>query len=289
MFGFIFVLWYNIFSTKEGVVGLVLDGKKLAKENEILMYDEVEKLHEKGVFPSLATIIVGDYAPSVTYVNMKVRACARVGIDGRKIEIPSDYTTDQVVAEVEKLNNDKNVYGILIQHPLPKHIDEEKVFNSISPEKDVDGLSVYSKHYSSTAYGIIDLLKHYNIAMQGKHAVVVGRSNIVGKPVAKMLLSENATVTVCHSKTTNLPDLLKIADIIVVCIGKPHYIKKEWLKEGVVIVDAGYNAGNVGDVDPECFELASAYTPVPGGVGPMTISSLMKQTIIEAKLENSLM
>lgn len=270
-------------------MGLVLDGKKLAKENEILMYDEVEKLHEKGVFPSLATIIVGDYAPSVTYVNMKVRACARVGIDGRKIEIPSDYTTDQVVAEVEKLNNDKNVYGILIQHPLPKHIDEEKVFNSISPEKDVDGLSVYSKHYSSTAYGIIDLLKHYNIAMQGKHAVVVGRSNIVGKPVAKMLLSENATVTVCHSKTTNLPDLLKIADIIVVCIGKPHYIKKEWLKEGVVIVDAGYNAGNVGDVDPECFELASAYTPVPGGVGPMTISSLMKQTIIEAKLENSLM
>lgn len=269
-------------------MGLVLDGKTLAKQNELLMHEEVEKLKEVGVVPSLSTIIVGDYAPSVTYVNMKVRACARVGIDGRKIELSSELSTDDIIAEVEKLNRDKSVYGILIQHPLPRHIDEQKVFDSIAPEKDVDGLGTYSKHFSSTAYGIIDMLKHYGITIQGKHAVVVGRSNIVGKPVARMLLNENATVTICHSKTQNLPDLLKIADIVVVCIGKPHYIKKKWLKDGVVIVDAGYNAGNVGDVDPECFELASAFTPVPGGVGPMTISSLLKQTLIEAKLENNL-
>lgn len=264
-------------------MGIVLDGKKLAKENELLMAKDVEELKAKGIKPSLATIIVGDYAPSVTYVNMKVRACGRVGIDGRKIQLSSDITTDELIAEVEKLNADDDVFGVLIQHPLPKHIDEQKVFDCIAPEKDVDGLGVGSKHFSSTAYGIIDLLKHYNIQLQGKHAVVVGRSNIVGKPVARMLLSENATVTVCHSKTTNLADFLKIADIVVVCIGKSHYIKKEWLKEGAVIVDAGYNAGNVGDVDPACFEIASAYTPVPGGVGPMTISSLMKQTILQAK------
>lgn len=269
-------------------MGLVLDGKLLAKQNENIMREEVEKLQKVGITPSLVTIIVGDFAPSVTYVNMKIKACARVGIDGRKVELSSNLSTEEIIAEVQKLNDDKSVYGILIQHPLPRHIDEQKVFDSIAPEKDVDGLGTYSKHYSSTAYGIIELLKHHDIALQGKHAVVVGRSNIVGKPVARMLLNENATVTICHSKTQNLTELLKIADIIVVCIGKKHYIKKEWLKEGVVIVDAGYNAGNVGDVYPECFEIASAYTPVPGGVGPMTISSLLKQTIIEAKLENDI-
>lgn len=267
---------------------LVLDGKKLAKENEIKMREEVEKIKEKGIIPTLATIIVGDFAPSVTYVGMKLRACDRVGIVGKKVEIGNDATLEDVLSEVEKLNNDQNVFGILVQHPLPKHIDESKVFNAIKPEKDVDGLSKASCHYSSTAYGIIDLLKHYNIEIQGKHAVVVGRSDIVGKPVARMLLNENATVTVCHSKTINLQAHLSVADIVVICIGKPHYIKKEWLKEGVVIVDAGYNAGNVGDVDPEAFEISSAYTPVPGGVGPMTISSLMKQTIIQAKREYNL-
>ena len=272
----------------EGRMALVLDGKKLAKENEIKMRDEVEKLKEQGINPTLATIIVGSFPPSVTYVGMKVRACERVGIVGKKIEIPEEATQDEVLAEVEKLNNDPNVYGILIQHPLPKHIDEAIVFNAISPKKDVDGLSKASHHYSSTAYGIIDILKHYKIEIQGKHAVVVGRSEIVGKPVARMLLNENATVTVCHSKTTNLQAHLSVADIVVICIGKPHYIKKEWLKEGVVVVDAGYNAGNVGDVDPEAFEISSAYTPVPGGVGPMTISSLMKQTIIQAKRENGI-
>lgn len=268
---------------------IVMDGKELAKTNEVLMHDEVRKLNEVGVYPSLATIIVGDYAPSVTYVCMKMRACSRVGIKGRKIELSDKLTTEQIIEEVQKLNADKNVYGILIQHPLPKHIDEQRVFNAIAPEKDVDGLGVSTKHFSSTAYGIIDLLKYYNIDIVGKHAVVVGRSNIVGKPIARMLLDENATVTVCHSKTTNLSDLVKLADILVVCIGRSHYIKREWIKEGAVVVDAGYNAGNVGDVEPECFEIASAYTPVPGGVGPMTISSLMKQTIIEAKRQNNIL
>lgn len=267
---------------------LVLDGKQLAKENEIKMREEVECLNQKGIYPKLATIIVGNFAPSVTYVGMKVRACQRVGIIGEKIEIPEDATEEEVVAEVERLNNDPDVYGILIQHPLPKHLNESKIFNKISPEKDVDGLSKASCHFSSTAYGIIDILKHYNIEIQGKHAVVVGRSDIVGKPVARMLLNENATVTVCHSKTQSLEKHLKMADIVVICIGKPHYIKKEWLKEGVVVVDAGYNAGNVGDVDPSAFEISSAYTPVPGGVGPMTISSLMKQTLIQAKRQNNI-
>ncbi len=269
-------------------MALVLDGKKLAKENEIKMRDEVSRLKEQGIAPRLATIIVGSFPPSVTYVGMKVRACERVGIVGEKIEIAEDASEEEVIAEVERLNADPDVYGILIQHPLPKHLNEAKIFNKILPEKDVDGLSKASCHYSSTAYGIIDILKHYGVEIQGKHAVVVGRSEIVGKPVARMLLNENATVTVCHSKTQNLQAHLSIADIVVICIGKPHYIKKEWLKEGVVIVDAGYNAGNVGDVDPEAFEISSAYTPVPGGVGPMTISSLMKQTIIQAKRQNNI-
>ncbi len=193
---------------------------------------------------------------------------------------------------IKKLNDDESIDGILLQHPVPRQIDERLCFNSIIPSKDVDGVNSASfgkmamdrdAYVSATPYGIIRLLKHYNIEMAGKHAVVVGRSAILGKPMAMLLLKENCTVTVCHSRTENLPEIVKTADIVVGAVGKPRFIQKDWLKEGVVLVDAGYNAGNVGDIDLEnAKDIASAYTPVPGGVGPMTINTLMLQTIDSA-------
>ena len=188
------------------------------------------------------------------------------------------------------MNNDENVDGILLQHPVPKHIDERKCFNSIKMSKDVDGvtssgfgaMSMGEEAFvSATPLGIMKLLEHYNIEIEGKKAIVIGRSAILGKPIAMMLLNKNATVTIAHSKTKDLEKYVKEADILVACVGKPKFVKKEWLKDGVVIVDAGYNPGNVGDVDLEnATKVASAYTPVPGGVGPMTIVSLMYQTIL---------
>lgn len=274
-------------------MALELNGKVVALEVEETLKAQVEELKTKLNFtPVLATIIVGDDMASVTYVNMKAKACERMGLKSNIVRLDRETTTEQLLEVIDKLNADKAVCGILLQHPVPKHIDERACFDRIAMSKDVDGVNSASfgkmamdrdAYVSATPYGIIRLLKHYNIEMAGKHAVVVGRSAILGKPMAMLLLKENCTVTVCHSRTENLPEIVKTADIVVGAVGKPRFIQKDWLKEGVVLVDAGYNAGNVGDIDLEnAKDIASAYTPVPGGVGPMTINTLMLQTIDSA-------
>ena len=268
---------------------MILDGKTLAKERELALKEEVGTLKEKyNKVPVLATILVGDDPASVTYVRMKENACARVGIESIHVGLEASISEEELVNKIKELNDDENVDGILLQHPIPKHIDESRCFDSIGVNKDVDGVNTASfgafshgkeAFKSATPLGIMTLLEHYNVEFEGKYAVVVGRSAILGKPVSMLLLNKNATVTIAHSKTKNLPELLKQADIVVACVGKPEFIKKEWLKEGVVIVDAGYNPGNVGDVSKDAYEIASAYTPVPGGVGPMTINMLLTQTV----------
>ena len=270
---------------------LILNGKELSKIKEEQIRNKVASLKEKsGKNATLATIIVGDDPASQTYVRMKGNACARVGINSLKVELDKDTTTEELLKVIQDLNNDENIDGILLQHPVPKQIDERRCFNSINVEKDVDGvtscgfgkMSMGEEAYvSATPYGIMQILKHYNIELEGKRAVVIGRSAILGKPIAMMLLNNNATVTIAHSKTKNLEEIVKEADIVVACVGKPKFVKKEWLKQGVVIIDAGYNEGNIGDVDLEnAAEISSAYTPVPGGVGPMTIVSLIEQTVL---------
>lgn len=269
---------------------IVLNGKELAKKIEEELIQEVRVLKEMtGKIATLATIIVGNNPASVTYVKMKGNACERIGINSLKIELEENTTTEELLKVIENLNHNENIDGILLQHPVPKHIDERKCFNSISCKKDVDGvtsagfgmMSMQEEAYgSATPLGIMKILDYYNIEIEGKEAVVIGRSAILGKPIAMMLLNRNATVTIAHSKSKNLPEIVKRADIVVASVGKPNFVKKEWLKEGVVIVDAGYNAGNIGDVDlKNCISICKAYTPVPGGVGPMTIISLISQTI----------
>lgn len=269
----------------------ILNGKALSLKIEEELKEKVEKLKQiSGKTPVLATILVGDNPASVTYVRMKCKACERVGIESRQIHLQESTTTEELLAIIQELNDDENVFGILLQHPVPKGIDEQLCFDAISTKKDVDGVSSISfgkmcngeeAFVSATPLGIMRILEEYNIELEGKRAVVVGRSAILGKPVAMLLLNKNATVTICHSRTKNLEEILKQADIVVGAVGKPNFIKKEWLKEGVVLVDAGYNPGNIGDIDLEnAKEIASAYTPVPGGVGPMTIASLMSQTVL---------
>ena len=269
---------------------IILNGKELSKKIEEELKEKVRYLKEKtGKVATLATIIVGEDPASQTYVRMKGNACERIGINSLKIELDKNTTTEGLLEVIENLNADNNVDGILLQHPVPKHIDERKCFNSISPNKDVDGVTSAGfgamsmgedAFASATPLGIMKLLEYYGIDVEGKKAVVIGRSAILGKPIAMLLLNKNATVTSAHSKTKDWEKVVKEADIVVACVGKPKFVKKEWLKEGVIIVDAGYNPGNVGDVDLEnAIEIASAYTPVPGGVGPMTIVSLMFQTI----------
>lgn len=275
-------------------MSIELNGKIVAKACEEDLKFRVENLKSKlGFTPILATILVGDNPASVTYVNMKAKACERVGLESRIIRLGEDTTTELLLQVIEELNNNSSVCGILLQHPVPKQIDERRCFDAISLEKDVDGVNSHSfglmsmgidSYISATPLGIIRLLKQYNIELAGKHAVVVGRSAILGKPVAQLLLNENCTVTICHSKTSNLSDVLKTADIVVGAVGKPKFIKSEWLKDGVVLVDAGYNEGNVGDIDLDnCISKSTAYTPVPGGVGPMTINSLILQTVMSAE------
>jgi methylenetetrahydrofolate dehydrogenase (NADP+)/methenyltetrahydrofolate cyclohydrolase len=269
---------------------VVLNGKELSKKIEQNLKEKVSFLKEKtGKVPMLATIIVGDDSASQTYVKMKVNACERVGIKSLKIELDKSIKTEDLLSVISDLNADENVDGILLQHPVPRHIDERKCFNSIKVDKDVDGVTSANfgamamgeeSFASATPFGIMLLLDYYKIEIEGKRVVVIGRSPILGKPIAMMLLNKNATVTIAHSKTKDLEKIVKEADVVVACVGKPKFVKSEWLKEGVVIVDAGYNPGNVGDVDLEgAAGVASAYTPVPGGVGPMTIASLLSQTV----------
>lgn len=272
----------------------VIDGKAYAREVEAEIRALVQDIIAKtGKTPVLATILVGNNPASVTYVRMKGNACARVGMLSRKVELPESTTTQELLDVINRLNRDPEVCGILLQHPVPAHIDERACFDAISLEKDVDGVTTagfgraamgLDAFCSATPLAIVSLLKRYNIPLEGREAVVIGRSPILGKPVAALLLNENATVTIAHSKTRNLPDIVRRADIVVAAVGKPLFVKETWIKEGAVLMDAGYNAGNVGDIDLEaCIPHCSAYTPVPGGVGPVTIAMLMKQTAAAAQ------
>jgi len=273
------------------MAGQILDGKQLAAETEEKIRTRVEQLKAKanGETPILATILVGDDPASATYVKMKGNACERVGMGSIRVEMPSETTTEQLLAKIDELNNNPNVHGILLQHPVPEQIDERACFDAISLEKDVDGVTCLgfgrmamgeAAYGSATPAGIMRILESYDIALSGKHAVVVGRSPILGKPMALMLLNANCTVTICHSRTQNLPEFIKQADIVVGAVGKPEFIKAEWIKDGAVVVDAGYHPGGVGDIElGPLTERCQAYTPVPGGVGPMTINTLILQTL----------
>jgi len=279
---------------------LVLDGKALARSIEEALKARVSIYKEKTGerVPVLATILVGDDPASATYVRMKGNACQRVGMESRKIKLPSSTATEELLAEIDVLNRDSSVNGILLQHPVPKHIDERACFDAIALEKDVDGVTSWGfgrmamgefAYGSATPTGIMKLLDHYRIPIEGKRAVVVGRSPILGKPMAMMLLNRNATVTICHSRTVDLASVVREADIVVGAVGKPRFIQADWIKEGAVIVDAGYHPGRVGDVDLEqAAPRSSAYTPVPGGVGPMTIASLISHTVEAAERQAGL-
>jgi methylenetetrahydrofolate dehydrogenase (NADP+)/methenyltetrahydrofolate cyclohydrolase len=246
-------------------------------------------LARTGTKPCLATVIVGDDPASVTYVKMKENRSHRVGIESRHTAIPATATTLGVVTAITQLSDDPTVHGILLQHPSPPQVDESAAFEAIIPEKDVDGVTMHSFAamalgrpglVSCTPGGIIRLLGTYGVELSGRHAVVIGRSPILGKPIGMLLLGRDATVTYCHSKTRDLPSIVRTADIVVAAVGRPKFVKGDWLTPGVVVIDAGYNPGNVGDVDfDEAVERASLITPVPGGVGPMTIALLMEQTV----------
>jgi methylenetetrahydrofolate dehydrogenase (NADP+)/methenyltetrahydrofolate cyclohydrolase len=277
---------------------LVLEGKNLAKSIEESLKPRVAAYIEKsnGKIPVLATILVGDDPASTTYVRMKGNACQRIGMESRKIELPATTTTEELLAQIEALNQDPGVNGILLQHPVPERIDERACFDAIALEKDVDGVTSLGfgrmamgefAFGSATPTGIMTILDHYKIPIKGKRAVVVGRSPILGKPLAMMLLNRHATVTICHSRTIDLPDVVREADIAVGAVGKPKFIQGDWIKEGAVIIDAGYHPGGIGDVDLEAAApRSSAYTPVPGGVGPMTIVSLISQTLEAAEKQS---
>jgi methylenetetrahydrofolate dehydrogenase (NADP+)/methenyltetrahydrofolate cyclohydrolase len=267
----------------------IIDGKKISQEIKDELKEKVAVLKEQGTNICLAVIQVGSDPASSVYVGNKKKACAYVGIESLSYELPEETTEEELLDLVRKLNNDDKVNGILVQLPLPKQIDENKVIQTIAPQKDVDGfneknvgaLVVGSKGFvSCTPYGIIQLLKRSGIEIEGKHCVVIGRSNIVGKPMSLLLLRENGTVTICHSRTKNLKEIAKEADILVVAIGKPGFVDASYVKEGAVVIDVGIhrNENNklCGDVDFESVAPhTSAITPVPGGVGPMTIAMLM--------------
>ena len=274
----------------------VLDGKALAQKIEIELAVRIRRLKERSRNggPILATILVGSDPSSATYVKMKGAACRRVGMDSLPVILPEETTQEELLERIDALNVEPRVHGILLQHPLPAHIGERECFDRISLTKDVDGVTALGfgrmafqepAFGAATPIGIMALLHEYRVSLEGKHAVVVGRSPILGKPMAMMLLNANATVTVCHSKTEHLPELLGSADIVVGAVGKPHFIKGEWIKKDAVVIDAGYHPGGVGDIDLiSAIDRISAYTPVPGGVGPMTIASLIARTVNAAEI-----
>ena len=272
----------------------ILDGKALAQLAEENIKTNVSQLKEKGITPTLATILVGVDPASATYVKMKQNACARLGMDSIAVELSKETTTDELLEAIEKLNQDNNVHGILLQHPVPSQINERECFDAIDVNKDVDGVTCIGfgqmtmgedAFGSCTPAGIMRILEHYEIEISGKNAVVVGRSPILGKPMAMMLLNKNATVTICHSRTANLREHIQNADILVGAVGVPRLIQKDWIKNGAVVIDAGYHpAEKCGDIDlADIDSIASAHTPVPGGVGPMTINTLIFNTLLAAQ------
>ena len=272
----------------------ILDGKALAQLAEEDIKVHVSNLKEKGITPTLATILVGLDPASATYVKMKQNACARLGMDSIAVELSKDTSTQELLNTIEKLNSDNSVHGILLQHPVPSQINERQCFDAISAEKDVDGVTCIGfgqmtmgeeAYGSCTPAGIMRILEHYEIEISGKNAVVVGRSPILGKPMAMMLLNANASVTICHSRTVNLQEHIQNADILVGAVGVPRLIQKDWIKNGAVVIDAGYHpVEKCGDIDlADIDSVASAHTPVPGGVGPMTINTLILNTLLAAQ------
>jgi methylenetetrahydrofolate dehydrogenase (NADP+)/methenyltetrahydrofolate cyclohydrolase len=272
----------------------LMSGTALAQEIVERCAQHAQALFEtRGVRPSLATVLVGDDPASVTYVTMKRNRSAKAGIDSRLVRLPAETTTAELVSAVRALSDDPDVHGILLQHPVPAHIDERAAFEAIAPAKDVDGVTMHSfaamafgdpGFASCTPGGIIRLLDAYGVELSGRQAVVVGRSPILGKPMGMLLLARDATVTYCHSRTVDLASHVAAADIVVAAVGKPEFIKGHDIKPGAVVIDAGYNPGNVGDVDfAGAMERAALVTPVPGGVGPMTIAVLLEQTVDAAE------
>lgn len=280
----------------------LIEGKKISGEIREELRQEVELLKSKGITPGLVVILVGEDAASQVYVNSKAKTCEQLGYYSEVVRLPADTTQEALLDHIDRYNRDDRVHGILVQLPLPKHIAEKAIIDAIAVEKDVDGFHPVSvgnlmigdeSLLPCTPAGVIELLKRTGNDPAGKHAVVIGRSNIVGKPVSMLLLRENATVTICHSRTTNLPAIAKQADILVAAVGIPKLVKKEWVKEGAVVIDVGVNRlpdGKLcGDVDfDDVLDTAGWITPVPGGVGPMTITMLMANTLKSAKRANGI-
>lgn len=280
-----------------------IDGKAVSAKVKEEVTAEVEVLKKQGVCPGLAVVIVGDDPASRIYVNNKKKACQATGIYSEEYALPATTTQEELLALVETLNEKKNIHGILVQSPLPKGLDEGAVVEAIDPKKDVDAFHAYNVgkimigdyHFlPCTPAGIMELLKAYQIEVEGKRCVVIGRSNIAGKPMAMLLLHQNGTVTVCHSRTKNLPEVTGQADILVSAVGKAHFVTADMVKPGAVVIDVGMNRDEnnklCGDVDFDAVEPVASYiTPVPGGVGPMTIAMLLKNTVTAAKLQNGLL
>jgi methylenetetrahydrofolate dehydrogenase (NADP+)/methenyltetrahydrofolate cyclohydrolase len=267
----------------------LMDGRALAKRVLDGAAAKVARIRElTGVAPALATVLVGTDPASITYTRMKRKRCEEAGMRPVRIEMPEGTTTEELLVELGKLAADESIHGILLQHPVPKPIDKRAAFESIPVAKDVDGVTSATlgrvilgmpAYGSCTPAGIMRLLREYNVDLDGAHAVVIGRSPILGRPMASMLINAHATVTLCHSRTRSLPTIVRGADIIIAAVGKPRFVRGGWINTGAVVVDAGYNEGNIGDVDFEgAIEPASLITPVPGGVGPMTIATLIDQT-----------
>ena len=274
----------------------LMDGTALARRIVEETSDRAAEIARRaGVTPCLATVLVGEDPASVTYVRMKRARCAKAGIDSRLVRLPATTTTAELVATLRSLSQDAAVHGILLQHPVGPHIDEREAFEAIAPEKDVDGVTMSSfgsmsfgrpGFASCTPGGIMRLLDAYDVDLTGRRAVVVGRSAILGKPVGMLLLARDATVTYCHSRTTDLAAAVREADVVVAAVGRPRLVRGEDVKPGAVVIDAGYNQGNVGDVDFDTARTrAWLITPVPGGVGPMTIAVLLEQTVDAASVQ----
>lgn len=278
----------------------IIDGKALAKKIRSNLKLDCDELKKKGILPKLAVILVGDDSASKVYVRNKNRACEEVGIDFEEYLLNADITQEQLINLINSLNNKKDVHGILLQSPIPSHLDINEAFRTISPEKDVDGFNPLNvgklalgqdTFVSCTPYGVIKMFEEYNIDLEGKNLTIIGRSNIVGKPLIQCCLNKNATVTVCHSRTKDLKEHTKTADIVIAAIGKAKFITADMIKDNAVVIDVGINRDEdgklVGDVDFENIEKKASYiTPVPGGVGPMTIAMLMNNVIKAAKQSN---
>ena len=274
----------------------LIDGKKLAERLRAAAADKVAAIREAtGVIPSLATVLVGDDPGSVMYTRMKRRRCKEVGIVPRRVELPVGTTTEQLIATIRDLAQDDLVHGILVQHPVPRPIDKRAAFEAIPIAKDVDGVSSAAlgrailgmpAFVSCTPRGIMTLLDEYDVDLDGADAAVIGRSPILGRPMASMLINRHATVTLCHTRTRGLSTIVRRADLLIAALGRARFIQGDWIKPGAVVIDAGYNEGNVGDVEFEpALERASLITPVPGGVGPMTIATLIDQTADAAAMQ----